>query len=330
MGINGYASGHWMGRAPRGLKCLPAGAVRTCRASPSPSSRPLRNWHALRNARRTGCSRATTDGVQASLRRSWRDLAGNPSAVCRARPLSGPGTRCRGTTSLGPASAVHTRLVNARIVLVVDESSPVARLVEALASLEYPSLPQHALIGGLAVMCRLATAHRPTADVDTLARDDAIPTVAEVLVARGATRTSTGVELAGVKIDILEVGDLPPPAALPEDDLARAFVLAHSWALATAEPARIDARSPEGRTFASAQLEVATPAALVAMKLHAINQRGHLRRSNGVARDILGLELTTPPATHSLLAISRGRPARTAVTEAYPYEPAPYEPANDS
>lgn len=174
---------------------------------------------------------------------------------------------------MGPASAVHTRLVNARIVLVVDESSPVARLVDALASLEYPSLPQHALIGGLAVMCRLATAHRPTADVDTLARDDAIPTVAEVLVARGATRTSTGVELAGVKIDILEVGDLPPPAALPEDDLARAFVLAHSWALATAEPARIDARSPEGRTFASAQLEVATPAALVAMKLHAINQR---------------------------------------------------------
>lgn len=158
-------------------------------------------------------------------------------------------------------------------MLAVEEHSPVVNFVEALGRLALEGMPRTVVIGGVAVMCRLAGAHRPTADVDALVRDDSVPSAVEILIGHGATRTTHGVELAGVRVDLLEVGDVPSADALPTDELDRSFVIAHSWALVTAEPMFVIARNSDGRTLASARVELATPAALVAMKLHAIRKR---------------------------------------------------------
>lgn len=159
------------------------------------------------------------------------------------------------------------------VVLVVEQGSPVVSFVEVLGRLAVEDMPRAALIGGVAVMCQLAAAHRPTADVDALVRDDAVPSAVEVFVGHGARRTPQGVELEGVHVDLLEVGDVPTADALPVDELDRSFVIAHSWALETAEPMLVVARNRAGRTLTSARVDVATPAALVGMKLHAIRKR---------------------------------------------------------
>lgn len=159
------------------------------------------------------------------------------------------------------------------MILIVDEASPVTGFVEALGRLANEGIPRSAVIGGVAVMCQLAAAHRPTADIDALVRDDVVPSAVEVLIAEGATRTAHGVEFGGVHIDLLEVGDVPNVEDLPTDELDRSFVVAHSWALATAEPVHVMACTNEGQMLASVHVDVAIPAALVAMKLHAIRQR---------------------------------------------------------
>lgn len=159
------------------------------------------------------------------------------------------------------------------VILIVDEASPVVAFVETLGRLAIEGMPRNAVIGGVAVMCQLAAAHRPTADIDALVRDDVVPSAVEVLIADGATRTANGVDLRGVHIDLLEVGDVPEVEDLPTDELDRSFVIAHSWALATAEPMHVMACTNEGQTLASVHVDVAIPAALVAMKLHAIRQR---------------------------------------------------------
>ena len=159
------------------------------------------------------------------------------------------------------------------VILIVDDASPVVAFVEALGSLAIEGMPRNAVIGGVGVMCQLAAAHRPTADIDALVRDDVVPSAVEVLIADGATRTANGVDLRGVHIDLLEVGDVPRVEELPTDELDRSFIVAHSWALATAEPMHVMACTDEGRTLASVHVDVAIPAALVAMKLHAIRQR---------------------------------------------------------
>ena len=159
------------------------------------------------------------------------------------------------------------------VILTVDDASPVVAFVEALGNLAIEGMPRSALIGGVSVMCQLAAAHRATADIDALVHDDVVPSAVEVLIADGATRTANGVDLRGVHIDLLEVGDVPNVEDLPTDELDRSFVVAHSWALATAEPMHVMACTNEGQTLASVHVDVAIPAALVAMKLHAIRQR---------------------------------------------------------
>ncbi len=136
-------------------------------------------------------------------------------------------------------------------MLVVEQDSPVVSFVEALGRLAIEGMPRTAVIGGVAVMCQLAAAHRPTADVDALVRDDAVPSAVEVLVGHGAGRTPHGVELAGVYVDLLEVGDVPTADTLPTDELDRSFVIAHSWALETAEPMLVMARNRARRTLSS-------------------------------------------------------------------------------
>ena len=54
------------------------------------------------------------------------------------------------------------------IVLAGDVNGTAARLVETIARLAELNLGPYALVGGLAVMCRLAAVHRATQDIDTV------------------------------------------------------------------------------------------------------------------------------------------------------------------
>jgi hypothetical protein len=76
-----------------------------------------------------------------------------------------------------------------RIVLAGAAGSNAAALVRATARLADANLGPYALVGGLAVMCRLAAVHRATQDVDTVTETTA-PTAAERF--RYASHTADG------------------------------------------------------------------------------------------------------------------------------------------
>lgn len=102
-------------------------------------------------------------------------------------------------------------------------------LVHALADLEKQPLPAHALIGGVAVMTRLAQAHRVTLDPDQVLRET-VPTTEQMLISRrAAQRVGSHIELSGgVRLDIIATLDRPlEEADLPADDGDRLFLLAH-------------------------------------------------------------------------------------------------------
>lgn len=156
------------------------------------------------------------------------------------------------------------------LVVLADVAGEVARLVHALHVVEQADLPEHALVGGLAVMARLTQAHRVTTDIDQSVRSDDPDLAAELLLVRdaGATRSTNGVLLSGaMSVDLISIGDVRADE-LPDDELLRTFVLAHDYALATAQPVTIQAR--RGRaSIAEATVRVATAAALVACKSQA-------------------------------------------------------------
>ena len=93
------------------------------------------------------------------------------------------------------------------------------------------------------------------------------------------------IRLEGVKVDCIDVGSTPAadldPGALPEDQFDRAFVLAHRWALDSATPASLTVVSGERVPLATVSCRVATPAALVAMKLQSAPRRRAERAHKG-------------------------------------------------
>ncbi len=179
-----------------------------------------------------------------------------------------------------------------------------------------------ALIGGLAVTCRLATAHRATGDVDFVADDRVVsddgravvaaaPSAAENLVAAGVAERDDGAAIVSVrvgdtKVEIIETSAVTPAdTALVEPDLARLFVLSHRWALESATGCRI------GVTGSNCEVEVpvATPAALVAMKLHALQDRADDRKRASDAWDLfrlIGVHGSRPEFASSLASAPDG------------------------
>lgn len=148
------------------------------------------------------------------------------------------------------------------------------RYTGALHRLSEISIGRHALIGGFAVMVRLATAHRVTDDLDavTWTEDGTREGPVALLVAQGATRTRNGVDLDDVHIDLIAVSDYEP-TQLPDDIDDAMFVITHAYGLASATWLTIEALDSNGNRASSATARVATPAALVAMKLRAMQQR---------------------------------------------------------
>ena len=147
------------------------------------------------------------------------------------------------------------------------------RYTTALRQLSEMSIGRHAVIGGFAVMVRLATAHRVTDDIDAVTwTEDGTPDAPiAVLLEHGATRSRNGVDLGDVHIDLIAVSDFVPDQ-LPVDVDDTMFVIAHAYGLSSATWLTIEARGAHD-VSTRATARVATPAALVAMKLRAMQQR---------------------------------------------------------
>jgi len=154
-----------------------------------------------------------------------------------------------------------------------DDGGVIANLVSALADLP-EAMPDYVLVGGLAVIVRVAGAHRVTGDVDavTWSPDGTNDAAIAVLVDAGAERTVNGARFEGVEIDVIATGDFSEDDVAALDEYDRAFIASHRWAFDSAEPAQIVVFTRDG-VQASAAVSLATPSALVAMKLGAIPRR---------------------------------------------------------
>jgi hypothetical protein len=163
------------------------------------------------------------------------------------------------------------------VVLADAGDGAVLRLVRAAGALfAQPDFAPAALVGGLAVTLRLATAHRATNDVDTVADGEHPREVALDYV--GGAGPGARIEIDGVKVDVMATAPLPDRADdLPDGDLDRLFVLGHRWALESAEPLAVRVLSSVDGSAEPFPLTVATPPALVACKFHAIADRRDAR-----------------------------------------------------
>lgn len=140
-------------------------------------------------------------------------------------------------------------------MLIAHPDGFLPALVRGLAALEDSKIPRHALVGGVAVMIRLSQAHRATQDLDEVVEPSS-PSAA-VLIGGVGSPEHRVVTPAGVRIDLISVGDRPMaelhPDELPDDDSQRLLLLAHDHALRTAElragPRQRPRRRPHHRDY---------------------------------------------------------------------------------
>jgi hypothetical protein len=171
-----------------------------------------------------------------------------------------------------------------RIVLAGAAGSNAAGLVHATARLADANLGPYALVGGLAVMCRLAAVHRATQDVDTVTETTA-PTAVEVIAAsigRHDPSNPSRAVVDGITIDVIDTEAFRPEDLDGINSADRLFVVSHRWALETATATELVAGSEV------ASIRVATPSALVAMKSGAL-LGGRMREPRKRASDLYDL-----------------------------------------
>jgi hypothetical protein len=178
----------------------------------------------------------------------------------------------------------------AGVITIADPNGAVATLLDAAVQVQRTE-PSSALVGGVGVICRLATAHRATLDADTVV-EERHPGVLELLRARSDTSVpadpdSHGVLIRGALVEVIEIAPvLPADVAAVDDPRDRLFVAAHRWALDTAEPVDVDTAPSSGRR----RLAIATPPGLAATKTHAlVGRRGG--RQDKMGSDLLDLLL---------------------------------------
>jgi predicted nucleotidyltransferase len=176
---------------------------------------------------------------------------------------------------------------------------------------------------------------RATQDVDVVSEESAEVVAASGIAADNLVRTklaqrdptsaSTRLFFGDTKVEIIEtMAVTPSEAADVEPERARLFVLAHRWALESATDCTITVVN----TDVSETVPVASPAALVAMKLHSIQDRSDDRKRASDAWDIYRLlesrnrsgEISHafaagPDTLAELASTALGRVFATAVTQ---------------
>lgn len=204
---------------------------------------------------------------------------------------------------------------------VVLQGPAMVGLIRAVAALGQSGLEGFVIVGGVAVAARLGQAHRGTTDVDAVVDEDAHPDAIEALLALpGAQPDPTGahrVRVAGTKVELIGVGPVDDRSFDGMTDMQTLFVAAHTWALATASPLTLEAGAdPTVRATGP----FATPAALFAMKLHAIQDRRTTSRPekrNSDALDLYRLMLQLDAQGSLRAALSAGpAPLRRTVRAA--------------
>jgi hypothetical protein len=157
------------------------------------------------------------------------------------------------------------------VVVHVRGNADTPKLVRTALTVVAADVGRVAVVGGVAVTCRLRHAHRATTDVDTVA-DDRLPSVLEVLGelpgARSVPHQGDRVEIDGVVVDVIATA--PFDDVDVEDSLDELFVRAHRFALESAEPVRLVLDAPER---VEGVLPLATAAGLVATKLGGLQGR---------------------------------------------------------
>lgn len=164
------------------------------------------------------------------------------------------------------------------------ESGPLLAVVRTVLT---GDVPDAALIGGLAVTARVAstTGYRATNDVDFVSADETPPTFLEVLTARHEVEAPIVID--GIKVDIIPTYEISADDLVDIDDGPRLFVASHRWALETAEAVTLTCATAAGTTTVDTRL--ATPAALIAAKSHAVGHARSQRRATKHASDLLDL-----------------------------------------
>jgi len=172
---------------------------------------------------------------------------------------------------------------------VVLPGEAMVALVGAAAKVAASAIGRYAIIGGIAVSARLGQAHRSTADLDTVVDDVTPPPAVEALLeVPGARPDPTGahrVLIDGIKVEIQGTEPIAPADLDGLTDKQILYVGAHRYALESATMVTLVAQSEKIR----ATVPIATPGALLAMKLHAIEDRrpsGSLDKRAGDAWDI--------------------------------------------
>lgn len=184
-------------------------------------------------------------------------------------------------------------------------------LVRAIGAVAESGLGAYAIVGGVAVTARLGRAHRATSDVDTVVDETTPPDAVEALLERDGVKPDPTaphrVYVEGTKVELLGVGPLDEEdlVGVPDDDAL--FVAAHAWALETATLLTVVAATDD---TVMAVAPFATPGALLAMKLHAIQTRPAMDagKRSGDAWDLYRL----------LLDLDAGRVVRSQLATAPP------------
>ncbi len=193
-----------------------------------------------------------------------------------------------------------------RVALAGDA---VAQMVHAAERAQRVPGLRLAVIGGLAVTCRLGHVHRATGDVDAVV-DEVVGAAgdsgAQVLVEAGIAEPDPGdrehrVFVDGTKLEIIDTQALPADVA-DIAPLPRLFVLGHRWALESAEPLHVVVAASD----VDAVLPIAMPAALVATKLHAFCDRQQDEKRASDAYDIYRLLETGDRAGEVAAATNNG------------------------
>jgi hypothetical protein len=192
---------------------------------------------------------------------------------------------------------------------VVELAGPsMLAIVRAIPELEARTGRKATVIGGLAVLCRLAAAYRATSDLDTASRraTGETPQLDVLLREDGVTQAGpAGVWIptsAGpVQVDVIEVTDAEL-SNLPEDATDRLAVLSHAWAIETATAVRIHAANSPGGTSTEVVARMAEPGPLIAMKLQSVMNRSAAKERTDLLDIVqLTLDRTAGPSARAQL-----------------------------